>query len=430
MENFPDTGTVARMKYNWLIHGRPKQLIPIFDKEWMQIFVMTGRGWGKTRTGAEACNHVARYDKDVNRIAIIGKTWEDTRKVMIEGKSGILKCSPPWFMPEYEPSKKELHWPNGVQGDCYSGDTPDKLRGPFQDFAWVDEPAKLMYPQEIYDNMKYGLREAIRPRVIFTGTPRPTKFVISLVKDPRTLMITGGYRENDILSKAYIEDLEYRYAGTRTYRQEADGQLLEDNPLALWHQSWLDDNRKAIAPSMRTIVVGVDPNSSNTDKSDAMGIIVVGEGYDGRHYIIGDYTTRGTPEHRGKQVARAYKEHEADVIVFEKNSGGDWVGLVLQLSCPNSRIESVNATRNKQTRAHPISQLHERGVSHIVGTDFTELEDELTTWFPGELSPDRMDAMVWAETFLITLRGSGELHEVDLLEEYAPNLGEFEGLFR
>ena len=95
----------------WHSKARPEQLAPPGD--WNGWLVMAGRGFGKTRTGAEwVKGHVEAGT--AGRIALIAPTASDARDVMVEGPAGILAVSSSWCRPEYEPSKRRLTWPNGA----------------------------------------------------------------------------------------------------------------------------------------------------------------------------------------------------------------------------------------------------------------------------------------------------------------------------
>lgn len=154
--------------YDWSVWARPHQLPP--SGEWLTWMILTGRGWGKTRTGAEWVTDQAK--NGAKHIALIGQTKADVRDTMIEiGPSSILKISNPNFYPKYESSKRRIVWPNGCIGTIYSGDEPDQVRGPSHDRAWIDELAKFKYPQAIWDNLMFGLREGEDMRILVTTTP-------------------------------------------------------------------------------------------------------------------------------------------------------------------------------------------------------------------------------------------------------------------
>ena len=154
----------------WWTTARIEQLPP--DGAWFVWMLRSGRGAGKTRTGSEFV--IQRAKLGYKHIALVGETKADVRDIMVElGNSSILKVSEKDFYPDYEPSKRRLTFPNGCVCTIYSGDEPDQLRGPEHDTAWVDELAKFRYPQETWDNLEMGLRQAEDPRVVVTTTPRP-----------------------------------------------------------------------------------------------------------------------------------------------------------------------------------------------------------------------------------------------------------------
>ncbi len=404
--------------------------------------ILAGRGWGKTRTGAETTIDAAK-DPTVKHIAIVGQTFRDVKKTMMYGEGGIMTHSPPGFMPKYVPTDHYIEWPNGVIGTTYSADTINQFRGPGHGYSWCDEVAKWQYPEETLSNLRITLRVGDRSRMIITGTPLPTKSVIALAKEcldktkPRTLLVDGFYRENERnLSRQAIEFMEdFKETNPRFYKQEACAQILDDNPYALWNQKRINESRikePKFCPTLVTVGVGVDPNASNTETSDEMGIVVVGCDYIGHHYILGDYTTKGTVNECCKAVARAYDEHKADVIVFEKNQGGYWVHHALAQILPFARILDVNASRGKETRAQPIALHHERRMSHFVGTH-PLLEAELCEWIPRQKparpSPDRMDALVHIETYLLEQGGQNNVEKlVDITADHGVDLFGVDGL--
>ena len=177
------------IKFRWSLNARPSQLIPAGD--WTVWLIKAGRGFGKTRCGAEA----VRIWKDKYPIIhFVGATASDARDIMVEGESGILRCSPPWDMPKYEPSKRKLTWKNGSHALIFTADEPDRLRGPQCHAAWCDEIAAWRYGQETWDMLMMGLRLGTDPRVIATTTPRPTTMIKDLLKDPNTRVTSGNNR--------------------------------------------------------------------------------------------------------------------------------------------------------------------------------------------------------------------------------------------
>ena len=155
--------------YDWQIWARSKQLPP--EGRWFIWLIMAGRGFGKTRAGAEWIRSVARK-RTTALIALVGHTMDDVRHVMVEGQSGILNISPSEERPAWFPSKRLLVWPNGVRARCYSAEDPNQLRGPEHEKAWCDEIAKWRYSQT-WENLMLGLRAGKHPQVLATTTPRP-----------------------------------------------------------------------------------------------------------------------------------------------------------------------------------------------------------------------------------------------------------------
>jgi phage terminase large subunit-like protein len=112
---------------HWPFWARPEQLPPPGD--WRLWLICAGRGFGKTRAGAEWVGMVARTNPQA-RIALIGSSIGEARSVMVEGESGILACSGDQARPLFEASLRKLTWPNGAQAFLYSAGEPESLRGP------------------------------------------------------------------------------------------------------------------------------------------------------------------------------------------------------------------------------------------------------------------------------------------------------------
>lgn len=384
-------------RYDWRAQARPEQLAP--PGEWRTWLILAGRGWGKTRTGAEFIREEVAARR-MRRVAFVGRTAADVRDVMIEGESGILAVTPPSERPLYEPSKRRLTWPNGARATTFSADKPDMLRGPEHDGAWGDEPAAWRFGQEAIDNLEFGLRRGRNPRAVLTTTPKPTKLVRQLLADPGTHPTRGSTFENAAnLAPRFLDRMRQRYEGTRLGRQELLGEILDDTPGALWTRARLELLRVRQPPEMIRIVVGVDPAATSGEDADETGIVVAGLGVDGHGYVLDDRTVRGSPREWASAAIAAYHEYRADRIVAEVNNGGEMVGFTIATVDPTAAFKAVYASRGKRTRAEPIAALDEGGRIHHVGY-FAELEDQLCTWVPGEDSPDRLDARVWAFTEL------------------------------
>ena len=394
--------------YDWKFWARPKQMIPtVAFVIWL---ILSGRGWGKTRTGSEFIRD--RVNNGAKRIALVGETKADVRDTMIEVEEcSLLKTSPPWENLDYEPSKRRLVWYNNDNsiksvGTIYSGDEPDQLRGPQHDTAWVDELAKFKYPQLAWDNLEFGMRKSSDPKYIVTTTPRPIKLIKTLVKDPDCYVTIGHTRENrSNLSANFIKRIYNKYHGTRIGRQELAGEILEDNPNALWTREKIEEHSVTSAPELKRIVVAVDPPGS--EEGAECGIVAAGLGYNDHAYILDDSSLHAKPDVWGKMAVDVYTRLEADRIVAEINYGGDMVGHVINTvpGGKNASFSTIRATRGKTRRAEPVAALYEQGKVHHVGR-FPVLEDQMCDWDPNvpdkdQDSPDRMDALVWALTELM-----------------------------
>lgn len=394
--------------YDWPTWARPDQLLPGGDW-WRNWLILAGRGWGKTRTGAETVRAIVEPGH-YGRLALIGQTSADVRDVIVEGESGILATSPPWFRPVYEPSKRRLTWPNGAIATTYSGDEPDQLRGPQHDAALCDELAKWKYAQDAWDNLQMGMRLGRRPLAAITTTPRPIPIIKAILADPQTVVTRGNTYDNAAnLPASTMAYLRRKYEGSRLGRQELYAEILDDAPGALWKRGQIDSLRVTATPAdLVRIVVAVDPAATSGENADETGIVVAALGGNGHGYVLADRTLRGTPLEWATAAVRAYGEFAADRIVAEVNQGGEMVTHVLRTVDRNVPISTVHAARSKHTRAEPVAALYEQGRIHHVGA-FPQLEDQLCAWTPGESSPDRLDALVWAFTELM-VDGAEELH--------------------
>lgn len=397
--------------YDWGFWARPDQLPPGGD--WLFWLMLAGRGSGKTRAGAEwvaqRVRHGARW------IGLIGQTVGDVRDVMVEGPAGIMAVHHPNERPMYEPSKRRLSWPNGAQASTFSGDSPDQLRGPQFDTVWADEPAKWKYPTRAWDNMELGLRLGDDPRGCATTTPRAIPLIRRLVADPDVhLTRASTYANLGNLAPRFIQRVLKRYEHTRLGRQELYAELLDDVAGALWTREMLDRHRVDRAPALRRIAVGVDPQgkkdatrqareaiegdeNENPQGLTETGVIVSGEAADGEMYVLDDQSGYYSPKEWGEAVVQTYHDHRADWVVAEANYGGDMVAHTVNVVDKNVNVQLVHATRGKTVRAAPVVALYEQGRVHHVG-QYPELEDEQCTWVdePGQLSPNRMDALVWS----------------------------------
>ena len=386
--------------------AREDQIAP--DGDWDIWLVMSGRGFGKTRTGAEWVKGEVAAGR-AGRIALIAETAADGRDVMAEGESGILAVYPKKEdRPLYEPSKRRITWQNGAVATIYNATEPDQLRGPQHDLAWSDELAKWKYARETWDQLQFGLRLGEKPRQLVTTTPRPIELIKALVSgsEGKVHITRGRTMDNRInLAASFLEKIEAKYAGTRLGRQELNGEILGDIPNALWTLANIDTARiKEHPATMRRIYVAIDPAISNTEQSDEHGIIVVGQSADGKDgYVLEDASLKGSPLDWAKRALSVHDRWQADGIAVEVNQGGDMVAQTIRSVRAGVKIVEVRATRGKHVRAEPIAALYEQGRIHHVGA-FIDLETQMTQMttfgFEGDGSPDRVDALVWGLSVL------------------------------
>ena len=368
---------------------------------------MAGRGAGKTRTAAEWLIYQA-CKNDYTRWAVLAPTFGDARDVCAEGESGLLKVAERYQMLKakggYNSTKGEINLTNGSRIKLFSGDEPDRLRGPQHHGAWVDELASFRY-DDVWTQMQFGLRLGTKPKTIITTTPKPTALLRDLLtrKDGSVVVTRGSTFDNAAnLAPAALAELENRYAGTRTGRQELYGEMLEEVEGALWTRGMIEKTRvrKDETPDLQRIVVAIDPAVTSGEDSDETGIIVAGISRDKHYYVLDDRTIRASPDNWARQAVNAYTDWKADKIVAETNNGGDMVVLVLKQVDANVPVKKVTASRGKRVRAEPVSALYEQGRVHHAGA-FPKLEDQLVIWTPDSNdSPDRLDALVWALTEL------------------------------
>lgn len=404
---------VRLLQWEWRhFWARPKQLMPALGG-WDTWFVMSGRGFGKTRSGAEAIRELVMVH-GYRRIGLIARTAADVRDVMVEGESGLLSVFPPWFRPRYQPSIRRVTFPNGAIATTYSGDNPDQLRGPQHDALWCDELAAWRY-EDSWDQAQFGLRLGLQPVTIVTTTPRPTALIRKLA-DPalaapvpmpgkRVVLTVGStYENSQNLAPSALQKFRDKYEGTRLGRQELAAELLMDTPGALWRLALIEHSRRRSHPALVRIVVAIDPPGSHGTEAAEAGIVVAGLGADGHGYVLDDVSINGTPAEWARAAINAYHQYEADRMIGEVNNGGDMVEYTVQATVESHEdrvaFKQVRASRGKAARAEPVSALYEQGRVHHVGA-FPELEDQMTTWVPGDKSPDRLDALVWAMTELM-----------------------------
>ena len=397
-------------RLRWLRTARPEQITPptTTDDDWRIWLVLAGRGWGKTRTGAEDIAHYALWNSDV-RVAIIAPTYADARDTCVEGESGLLRAIPPGCILKWNRSMGELWLFNGSRIKLFSADQPERLRGPQHHRVWCDELGA--WPSaEAYDQMWFGLRLGPDPRVIITTTPRNIPVIRDLFtrKTGDVHLTKGRTLDNaEHLSPRVLDALTDRYAGTRLGRQELEAELLEDTEGAMWNRSLIDKHRVQSVPELKRVVVAIDPALSSGEDADETGILAAARGTDGLLYVLSDWSGRYAPDAWAQRAVMLYQDMRAQMIVAEVNAGGELVERMLRQIAPHILFKPVRALRGKAERAMPIAALYEQGRVKHVGS-LALLEDQMCR-FTGNnsaRSPDRVDALVWALTELSeTTRG-------------------------
>lgn len=380
----------------WPAWAHDGQLPP--EGDWRIWLMLAGRGFGKTRAGAEWVSALARWRPDA-RIALVGATPAEVEKVMIRGTSGLMTVARAEEDVAFYPTRGRVEFSSGATAHVYSGANPDGLRGPEHDFAWCDELAKWAYPEATFDNLMLGLRRSAGARVLITTTPRPIALLRKFDADPGIEKSRGRTTDNLALPEDFTTRMLADYAGTRIGRQELDGELIDDVEGALWTRDLIERCRAQAPEALARLVVGVDPPASAG--GDVCGILVCGLGADGTGYVLGDHSVGGlSPEGWARAVVAAAEAWGADRVVAETNQGGEMVESVLRSVDAALPVQAVKARFGKGMRADPVRARFEAGKAKFAGA-FPELEDQLCGLTlhgyegPGR-SPDRADAMVWA----------------------------------
>lgn len=397
---------VGKLAGHWPLWAHPGQLPP--PGEWLAWLILAGRGFGKTRAGAEWVRAHAEADPTA-RIALVGATLGEARRVMVEGDSGLLAIAPRGQRPRWLPSRHLLVWPGGAQATLYSAAEPETLRGPQHSHAWCDEIAKwgVVSAGIAWDNLLLGLRLGARPQVAATTTPRAVPLVTRLLAHPEVVVTRGRTEDNAAhLPPRFIAAMRREYGRSALGRQELDGELLTEAEGALWSRALLEACREGSGPPvLLRVVVAVDPPASAT--GDACGIVVCALGEDGLAHVLADASVaRASPERWAQAVAAAARRWSADRVVAEANQGGDMVASVLRAAGTDLPVRLVHARRGKVARAEPVAALYEAGRVRHAGS-FPALEDQLCGLLAGGgyvgpgRSPDRADALVWGLTELL-----------------------------
>jgi phage terminase large subunit-like protein len=410
------------LQYDWSFWRRPSQTFPSREEvNWWIGLMMAGRGAGKTRTGTEWA-HEKAISMPGSRGLLVARTAADTRDVLVEGDSGLLKVGRPQERANYESSKRRVTWPNGSTATLFTAEEPDVLRGPQGHWALCDEIATWRQAPDAsgltaWDHVRIGTRlpwgygeHRQRPQILALTTPKRTpvmKKLLELVEEnPAVLLRTDTTAANaGNLDPEYLRMIYGLFGGTRLSRQELDGVMLEDVEGALWTQLTLDVDRVDHLPYVPLVyVIAVDPSVAE-EPTDECGILVCASTteqdlYRRQFYVVEDASVLGSPNIWASQVVLKAREYGCPVVA-EINQGGALVRSALVNIDPTIKVLDVRARYGKQTRAEPVSLAFEQHRGHLLGW-WPDLEAQLTSWTPTDRkSPDRLDAMVWGATALM-----------------------------
>jgi phage terminase large subunit-like protein len=380
------------------------------NPDWQTWLLMTGRGFGKTRTGANWAVSRALSEPGI-WVAVCGPTFADVKNTCFEGPSGIKNVAQPGEIIDHNKNDLRITLRNGSIIQGFSAEKPESIRGSNLAYCWFDEMGIIRYP-EFYEA---GLLPALRVskgQLMITTTPRNTKLLREIMKEaetnPRKVHFTHATSAENWKAGGVTEMIERVTSkfeeGSFLERQELQGEFIAEVPGALFQMEWFDKYRVAPdeVPDFRRVVVAVDPASSSSFKSDETGISVCGEGEDRNLYTLQDCSLQGTPDQVMDVLIGAFHRWNADLVVGEKNGVGDYFKGMLYNKNPYIPFKSIQAMNSKKIRAQPISPLTERGQVHMVGnrSTFEELERQLCalTAYDDRVKAhdDRADAWVYA----------------------------------
>jgi phage terminase large subunit-like protein len=430
-----DARELMALEHDWHFWARPSQIAPEgncpcgCEGRWLNWLILAGRGWGKTRTGAEWV-HENVNNGTYRLLHLVGATASDVRDIMVEGPSGILNTVKPENSVHYSPTKRLLEWGNGARALCFSADEPERFRGVQCEAAWADELAAWRY-EESWKQLQLGLRVGKFPRTVITTTPRPTPLVKRLARAanwtydregnkiaPPRNHITKGTTYDNIgnLAEAFIQEITQEYEGTRFGRQEIYAEILEDNENALWTRELIELQRREPEPGqilpgdLKKVVIGVDPAMTFGEQSDETGIVVCGIDYGDKAWVIQDASGKYSAEGWARKVVELHAKWddeyrpESCIVVAERNQGGDLVERNIVVEDSLVPVKLIQAKKSKVLRAEPVSTAYERDKVYHVGR-FDKLEEQMCNYEAGsDISPDRLDALVYALTELVVKR--------------------------
>lgn len=428
--------------YDWEFNARPKQLEGFINQDWDTWLICAGRGFGKTRVGAEW----VRFQIETmgrKRGGIIAPTTSDCRDVCVEGESGILRCCPPDNRPLYEPTKRRLTWPNGAIVTMYSAEESERLRGPQHEFLWADElcawsNGNAIEIQKAWDMAMFGLRLGSNPQICVTTTPKPLPIMQQFIvdaKDPeQKIIITGGstYENKTNLAPKFFRKVT-QYEGTTLGRQEIHAEVINLEEQGIIKRSWfkLWKNGRPL-PHFQYIIQSYDtaftektnndptacttwgvfedtPENSPDGTKGVFCVMLLDSWCDHMKYpelrvrVVDEYEAK----YGGVEGDMNRPGHSPDIVLIEEKGSG--ISLIQDLARTNIPIRSYNPGRaDKVQRLHAVSHLILNGRVYI--PESAKVPGEPRTWatdfvtqicvFPNSLHDDYVDTATQALSLL------------------------------
>ncbi|RYF49327.1 MAG: ATP-binding protein [Cytophagaceae bacterium] len=409
--------------WDWSFWSRPEQRFPD-DDSWDVGLFLAGRGAGKTRSCAEWVRDKAKISgQGTIRFLLVARTTGDVRQTVVDGESGVLNISPPSEMPDFKPSVRELHWPNGNIAVLRTADEPDGIRGTQSHFSWGDEIAAWRQTPDsagltAWGNLQFATRLGRNPQIVASTTPKRVQLLYDLINNhenpqPNTtrVFLTRGstYDNAGNLPASNLNALTGTYGGTRIGQQELMGEMLDAVEGALWSDQHITDAQGDYPSGMPLRIIGVDPSVAE-NPGDECGIVAVGATAESdlfrrKAWVLEDASVQGAPEVWAKEVVRMARKYGCPVVA-EVNQGASLIAGAIHQIDPDIQVLEVHARQGKQLRAEPVTLAYDqKRVTHVrpeAGGNLTKLEEQMTSWIPGEgKSPDRVDALVHALTAML-----------------------------
>ena len=408
-------------RYDWPIWARSKQIVP--QGPWRSFGLCSGMGFGKTRTLAQFITEEVRSGR-AGRVGLCAQNMDKTFEVMVDGKSGLLEVSPPWFKARW--INGHVEWPNGATAHLYTPERPGAMKGPEHDLVWMGEVT--VWPRvpmlEAFTMFQHRCRLGYA-KVVWDTNPRKRHLLLRRLferhrRDPaRHIIVTGSMRENiDNLSAEYVEEQYAELAGTMRGAEDLEGRYFDDDDDALFREAWFELAPRELPDGFKRRILCVDPAITSDKRwSDATGIVDMGLGHDGQIYAIRNDTGVHRAEVWPGMVVDRYVAVRASLIWLETNRGGDSHVALLRVACRDRKlnlvvlgeterpewrertvfVRPINTKGKKVVRAEAAANLMERGrVSFVKGGHrLEELRDRLLAFDGTEKTPDNeVDAFV------------------------------------